>query len=267
MAAHNHNDRAAWLQGPSARCSAMPEASQNPWRLVLLGAPGVGKGTQAELLNARLGACHLSTGDVFRAAKGRPECDLSPAMKAALEYMRRGDLVPDATVWDMVRERSACLHCGGGFILDGFPRTLAQAESLRKLMSDEGLALTAVVNYELPVSAIVARLSGRRTCENCKTVFHAIERPPKIVGVCDRCGGKLYQREDDRPESIKIRLDAYDRSTTPLIAFYKNLGLLLPVAATGSPEDICARTLAALNTWRAQKLAPALAPAPPRTRA
>jgi adenylate kinase len=267
MAAQIKNDRAAWLQGPSARCSEMPAASQTPYRIVLLGAPGVGKGTQAELLNHRLGACHLSTGDVFRAAKGRDECDLSPAMKAALEYMRRGDLVPDATVWDMVRERSACLRCGGGFILDGFPRTLAQAESLKQLMGDEGLSVTAVVNYELPVSAIVARLSGRRTCETCKAVFHATERPPKVAGICDRCGGKLFQREDDRPESVKIRLEAYDRSTAPLIAFYKNLGLLLPVTASGSPEDICARTLTALNAWRARNPGPALTPGPTRTRA
>jgi adenylate kinase len=267
MAAQNNNDRAAWLQGPSARCAVIPEAAQIPWRLVLLGAPGVGKGTQAELLNQRLGACHLSTGDVFRAAKGRDECELSPAMKAALEYMRRGDLVPDATVWDMVRERSGCLRCGGGFILDGFPRTLAQAESLKQLMGEEGLSLTAVVNYELPVSAIVARLSGRRTCATCKAVFHATERPSKVAGTCDRCGGKLLQREDDRPESISIRLEAYDRSTAPLIAFYKNLGLLLPVAASGSPEDICARTLAALAAWRAEDSGPALAPAQTRTRA
>jgi len=267
MAAQNNNDRAAWLQGPSARCSAVPEAAQMPWRLVLLGAPGVGKGTQADLLNQRLGACHLSTGDVFRAAKVQAECALSPAMRAALEYMRRGDLVPDATVWDMVHERSGCLRCGGGFILDGFPRTLAQAESLKQLMENEGLLLTAVVNYELPVNAIVARLSGRRTCETCKAVFHATERPPKVAGRCDRCGGKLFQREDDRPESINIRLEAYDRSTAPLIVFYKKLGLLLPVAATGSPEDICARTLAALTAWRARNSSPALAPARPRTSA
>jgi adenylate kinase len=267
MAAQNNNDRAAWLHGPSAQCSVVPKAAQTPWRIVLLGAPGVGKGTQAELLNQRLGACHLSTGDVFRAAKGRDECELSPAMKAALEYMRRGDLVPDATVWDMVRERSGCLRCGGGFILDGFPRTLAQAESLKKLMGEEGLSLTAVVNYELPVGAIVARLSGRRTCETCKAVFHATERPPKVAGRCDRCGGELFQREDDRPESISIRLEAYDRSTAPLIAFYKNLGLLLPVAATGSPEDICARSLAELNAWRARNSGPASAPAQTGTRA
>ena len=264
MAAQNNNDRAAWLQGPSAQCSAPPETAQSPWRIVLLGAPGVGKGTQAELLNQRLGACHLSTGDVFRAAKNRDECLLSPAMKVALEHMRRGELVPDATVWDMVRERSGCLRCSGGFILDGFPRTLAQAESLKQLMAEEGLLLTAVVNYELPVSAIVARLSGRRTCKSCKSVFHATERPPKVAGRCDRCGSELFQREDDRPESIKIRLEAYDRSTAPLIAFYRNLGILLSVAATGSPEDICERTLASLAEWRVRNSGPAMANAQTR---
>ena len=157
------NDRAAWLQGPPADCSVLPTERKNPCRLVLLGAPGVGKGTQAEILTARLGACHLSTGDVFRAASKRPDCEQSPAMKAATQYMRRGDLVPDSTVWEMVRERSKCIiHCGG-FILDGFPRTLGQAQSLKELMEQEALSLSAVVNYELPVDEIVGRLSGRRS--------------------------------------------------------------------------------------------------------
>ena len=249
MASQTKTDRAAWLQGPSAHCETVPKTG-NPWRLVLLGAPGVGKGTQADLLHQRLGACHLSTGDVFRATGSRVECELSPAMKVAIEYMRRGDLVPDSTVWEMVRERSGCLHCGGGFILDGFPRTVGQAESLKSLMVDEGLTLTAVVNYELPLAEIVARLSGRRTCQKCKAVFHVVERPSKIEGQCDRCGGKLFQREDDRPESIKIRLEAYDRSTAPLIEFYQKLGLLMPVAATGSPEEICERTMASLAIRR-----------------
>ncbi len=203
----------------------------------------MGKGTQAELLTGHLGACHLSTGDVFRAAGKRRDCDQSPAMRAALDYMRRGELVPDSTVWEMVRERSECiLHCGG-FILDGFPRTLAQAESLKELMEQEKLSLSAVLNYELPVGEIVQRLSGRRTCDQCKSVFHVTERPPKLDGVCDRCGGRLYQREDDRPESITVRLDAYQRSTAPLIQFYQNLGLLLPIIAQGSPDEIFARTL------------------------
>jgi adenylate kinase len=251
MAYPNNHDRAAWLHGPSAQCEA-PESVQAPFRLVLLGAPGVGKGTQADLLRQKLRACHLSTGDVFRAAS-RSECELSPAMKAATEFMRRGELVPDATVWEMVRERSACLRCSGGFILDGFPRTLGQAESLKQLMHEEGLALTAVVNYDLPASVITARLSGRRTCPQCRTVFHVTERPPKVEGVCDRCPGKLFQRDDDRPESIKVRLQAYDRSTAPLIAFYQKLGLLLSVDASGSPDEICAKTLARLDTWRAAR--------------
>ena len=212
----------------------------------MLGAPGVGKGTQADLLHRHLGACHLSTGDVFRAAGSLSECDQSAAMKQALRYMRRGELVPDATVWEMVRERSECLHCRGGFILDGFPRTLGQAESLKQLLDREGVILTAVVNYDLATSEVVARLAGRRTCEKCKAVYHVSERPPKVADRCDRCEGKLFQREDDQPESIRVRLEAYDRSTAPLIKFYRDLGLLVHVTASGSPDDICARTLSAL---------------------
>ena len=240
------NDRAAWLEGPSAKCS-IPADSDSPWRLVLLGAPGVGKGTQAQLLSQRLGACHLSTGDVFRAAGGRPDCQQTSAMTTALQHMRRGELVPDSTVWDLVRERTGCLHCGGGFILDGFPRTLSQAESLKQHMENEQITLHAVVNYELPLDEIVSRLSGRRTCRQCKAVFHVTGQPPKAEGICDHCGGALFQREDDRPESVKVRMEAYERSTMPLIRFYSGLGLLLPVPAAGSPEAICARTIAALT--------------------
>jgi adenylate kinase len=248
MTAPNKDEHAAWLKGPSVQCEGAPLNAQTTWRLILLGAPGVGKGTQADLLHQKFGACHLSTGDVFRAASRQSDCDLSPAMKAATEYMRRGELVPDTTVWEMVRERSACLRCGGGFILDGFPRTLAQAESLKQLMEDEGLPLTAVVSYDLSSTAIVARLSGRRTCEQCRTVFHVTDLPPKVENVCDRCGAKLFQREDDRPESIRVRLDAYDRSTAPLIDFYQKLGLLMPVQATGAPDEIFERTLTGLTS-------------------
>jgi adenylate kinase len=241
------NDRAGWLQGPPAECSALPGETQSSWRLVLLGAPGVGKGTQADLLNPRLHACHLSTGDVFRAAGSRNECEQTPAMKSAVEYMRRGALVPDSIVWEMVRERSGCLRCRGGFILDGFPRTLAQAESLRQLMETERLSLNAVVNYELPLAEIVARLSGRRTCEKCRSVFHVTRKPPRAEGLCDQCGGQLLQRADDRPESVAVRMEAYERSTAPLIEFYKGLNLLVSIAATGSPEEICGRTVGALE--------------------
>lgn len=245
MDAKKENDRAAWLQGPSAKCS-MPADVESPWRLVLLGAPGVGKGTQAQLLSQRLGGCHLSTGDVFRAAGNCSICDQTPAMMTALGHMRRGELVPDSTVWDMVRERSGCLHCGGGFILDGFPRTLSQAEALKQHMDGEKLPLHAVVDYELPLDEIVSRLSGRRTCKQCKAVFHVTGQPPKAEGVCDHCG-PLFQREDDRPESVKVRMEAYQRSTMPLIEFYSALGLLMPVAATGSPDEIYGRTMKALG--------------------
>ena len=247
------NDRATWLQGPSAACSVPPGERRSPWRLILLGAPGVGKGTQAELLTERLGACHLSTGDVFRAAGKQRDCDQSPAMRAAQECMRRGELVPDSTVWELVRERSDCILCSGGFIFDGFPRTLGQAESLKELMEKEKLSLGAVVDYELPLDEIVQRLSGRRTCEKCKSVFHVTERPPKVEAVCDHCSGRLFQREDDRPDAIAVRLEVYERSTAPLIQFYKNLGLLLPIVAQDSPDEIMARTMDKLDKLKARR--------------
>ena len=208
-------DREAWIKGPACQCKPAPTASATgrAWRLVLLGAPGVGKGTQAELLRDHLGACPLSTGDIFRAAKTVPESERSPALAAALEHMRKGELVPDTTVLDMVRERSDCLRCAGGFLLDGFPRTVAQAEALAVLLAKLYLKLDAVVNFCLPIDEIVARLSGRRTCSGCKAVFHVTGRPSKVEGVCDHCGGQLVQREDDRPESVRVRMDAYERST------------------------------------------------------
>jgi adenylate kinase len=248
--ASRKNDRSAWLQGPAVPCKDVAETLQIPWRIVLLGAPGVGKGTQADLLHRRLHACHLSTGDLFRAAGQQKDCDQTPAMQQALAYMRRGELVPDATVWEMVRERGECLRCAGGFILDGFPRTLGQAEALKKFMDEEGLSLSAVVDYELPEAEIVVRLGGRRTCEQCKAVYHVKDRPPQVEGQCDRCFGKLFQREDDRPESIRVRLEAYNRSTAPLIEFYRSLGRLVRIPAMGSPEEICLRTLSVLEVKR-----------------
>ncbi|MGD0389264.1 MAG: nucleoside monophosphate kinase [Tepidisphaeraceae bacterium] len=243
---HLKNDRAAWLQGPSAQCSLIPSKPERAWRLVLLGAPGVGKGTQAERLCAHLGACHLSTGDVFRAAAGRAGA-ASPAMKAALECMREGKLVGDSTVWELVRERGGCLRCNGGFVLDGFPRTLRQAEALQLLMNDQGVLLDAVIDYELPTDEIMSRLGGRRVCPACKAVFHLVERPPADSGVCDVCGGRLIQREDDRPEAIAVRLEAYESATEPLIAFYRKLGLLASVSAEGSPDKVFSRTMKALH--------------------
>lgn len=236
------NDRAAWLKGGNAECSVPPPANRNPWRLVLLGAPGVGKGTQAGLIHERMGACQLSTGDVFRTAKSLCEGERSPAISAALECMRRGELVPDGTVLDMVRERSRCIRCHGGFLLDGFPRTVAQAEALDRIFAENDINLDAVISYDLPIEQIVSRLSGRRTCEKCKAVYHVETRPSKTDGICDHCGGRLVQREDDRPEAVRVRMETYERSTAPLADYYRKRGLLVSVSAEGSPEDIYQRT-------------------------
>jgi adenylate kinase len=240
-------DRAAWLKGGHADCNIPAQRQAYPQRLVLLGAPGVGKGTQAELLSARLGACHLSTGDIFRAAKTLTECDRTPTMTSALDFMRRGDLVPDTTVLDLLIERSKCLRCGGGFLLDGFPRTVAQAEALQKCLKENDIQLGAVVSYDMPLEKIVSRLSGRRTCPNCKAVYHVETRAPKVEGVCDSCGTALYQREDDRSESVQVRMEVYEKSTAPLADFYTRHHLLVSVSAEGTPEEIFSRTMDALS--------------------
>jgi adenylate kinase len=239
-------DRKTWLAGPATRCNFSPERPARPLRLVLLGAPGVGKGTQAEMLGANVGACHLSTGDIFRAAKALDACQRTPALTSALQYMRRGELVPDDTVLALIAERVGCLTCEGGFLLDGFPRTVAQAETLERLLKKNRLQLDAVISYDLPIEKIVARLSGRRTCPQCKAVFHVDALPPKVEGLCDHCGAKLYQREDDQPQSVRVRMQAYETSTAPLADFYRMRGLLRSVSAEGTPEEICERSLQAL---------------------
>ena len=237
------HDRTAWLRGGEARCSMPPRKPLGkPWHLVLLGAPGVGKGTQAELLSERLACCHLSTGDVFRAAKCFDAQDQSPAIQSALACMKRGELAPDETVLGLINERLRCLHCSGGFLLDGFPRTVAQAETLAGLLQREQVSLTAVFDYELPLPKLVARLSGRRVCARCKAVFHVATRRPQIEGICDECGGALLQREDDRPEAVTVRMQAYEQSTRPLIDFYQKLGLLVTINAEGTPEEVYKRT-------------------------
>jgi len=248
MATPDKQDRAAWLQGPSARCETIPQCYSRPWRLVLLGAPGAGKGTQADLLNRHLHACHLSTGDVFRAAAQLREP--SPAIQDALAHMNRGELVPDAIACNIVSERADCLKCAGGFILDGFPRTLGQAVQLQNLMQDQELSLHAVINYTLPAETIIARLGGRRICEKCKAVYHMTDRPPKVEGRCGRCDGKLVHREDDQPEAIQVRLEAYNHSTKPVIDYYDKLKLIVEVDATGTAEDVFARTVLNLGALR-----------------
>src|ERR1041385_289917 len=147
----------------------------------------------------------------------------------------------------MVRDRGRCLRCQGGFLLDGFPRTVRQADALEGLLAELGLSLDAVVSYELPQEQVVSRLSGRRTCPDCKATFHVVALPPRLEGVCDHCGTKLYQREDDRPESIRVRLQAYENSTAPLIEFYRERGLLITIPAGASPKETFLRTMAVLE--------------------
>lgn len=240
-------DRVAWLKGAAFNCDSIAVATHSPLRLVLLGAPGAGKGTQAELLSTRLGACHLSTGDIFRTAKLSNYCDRSPAMHEALNSMRRGELVSDEMVLNLVTERSRCLHCRGGFLLDGFPRTVTQAEAFEKVLHENGVTLNAVLNYEMPLEEIVNRLSGRRICPQCKAVFHIVTRPPEMVDVCDHCGAGLIQREDDLPESIRVRMTTHESSAAPLAEFYQRRNLLISISAEGTPEEIYDRTISALR--------------------
>ena len=239
------HDRTAWLQGGDAVCLQPPALVQRPWRLVLLGPPGVGKGTQAASLSRALGACPLSIGDVFRAAHGQQAEPRTP-MALARECMERGELVPDEIVLGLIRDRGRCLHCQGGFMLDGFPRTLPQARAIDGLLAAEHLQLDAVLSYELPDKEIMARITGRRVCPQCKSVFHLTGRPPRAGEICDQCGAALAQRPDDRPEAVAVRLEAYAADTTPLAAHYRKLGLLIPISASGRPEEIFARTLDAL---------------------
>src|SRR5690242_2672338 len=183
---NRQRDRRGWFESEANGCGADIPCSGKAYRLILLGPPGVGKGTQAELLCEALGTCHLSTGDIFRAAQC--EREPSPALQQALVAMRRGELVSDDVVVAIVRERAGCLRCRGGFLLDGFPRTCAQAEALDLMLAEQGVTLDAVLSYELPLEEIIARLSGRRTCRVCKAVYQIVTRPPRAEGVCDHCG-------------------------------------------------------------------------------
>ena len=240
--------RTQWLKGPQFPCppGTVAPGQSRVFRVVLLGPPGVGKGTQAGLLSERLGACHLSTGDMFRAARSLDSCDRSPAISTAIEAMQQGHLVSDEVVIDLVRERVSCLRCNGGFLLDGFPRTVHQAEALTDLLASAGVQLDAVLNYDMPIDRVVARISGRRVCPQCKAVYHVESQPPAKAGVCDKCASALVQREDDRPEAVRIRMEAYATSTKPLIDYYAAKGILRSVSAEGTPEEIFSRSLEVL---------------------
>ncbi|MDW7712097.1 MAG: adenylate kinase [Deferrisomatales bacterium] len=212
-------------------------------RLILLGPPGAGKGTQATRLVERYGIPQISTGDILRAAV-RQGTELG---KSAKSYMDAGKLVPDSVVIGIIGERLREPDCAKGYILDGFPRTVAQADALQATVSQMGQRIDHVLSVEVPSEELVQRLSGRRTCKGCGAMYHVTFSPPKQEGRCDKCGGELFQRDDDQEATIRARLAVYDDQTAPLIAYYRQAGLLRPIPGTGDMQEILARITAVLE--------------------
>jgi len=212
-------------------------------RLLLVGPPGAGKGTQAVHLAEHFAIPHISTGDIFRAnIKGSTELGL-----LAKSYMDKGELVPDSVTNDMVADRLTKDDTKNGFLLDGYPRNLDQAKYIDGVLKERGIPLQFVLEFQLDNSEIVKRLSGRRVCKSCGAIFHIIFEKPKTEGICDKCGGELYQRDDDKESVIQNRLDIYDAQTAPIINYYKNLGLLKTISAAGEVSAISATAIAALK--------------------
>lgn len=212
--------------------------------IVLLGGPGAGKGTQAERLSRALGIPQVSTGDLFR-ENLKKETELGLLAKG---YMERGELVPDEVTVGMVRERLSRPDAAQGAILDGFPRTIAQAEALEKLLAEMGQRLTVVPYIKVPEEVLLARLAGRWTCRRCGAMYHQLFSPPKTPGVCDKCGGELYQRPDDTPETQKRRIQVYFEQTAPLIDYYRQKGLLVEVDGRPGIDQVQAELLSAIRS-------------------
>lgn len=212
-------------------------------RLVLLGAPGAGKGTQAKKLIDKFKIPQISTGDILR----QNVADGTPLGKEAKSYMDRGELVPDRVVLGLVEDRLKKDDCKKGYILDGFPRNVAQAEALDKILKSLDMPLTAALSVDVPKGDLMKRLTGRRTCKNCQQMYNVYFSAPKKEGVCDKCGGTLFQRDDDKEETIKKRLDVYDAQTAPLIDYYKKNGILKSVAGVGSIDEIFTKVCSALG--------------------
>lgn len=212
-------------------------------RVVLLGPPGAGKGTQAKLLQEEFGAVQISTGDILRKAVA----EKTSLGNEAAEFINRGALVPDSLIVNLVAERLKEPDCEKGFLLDGFPRTIPQADSLDEILNKMGLNLNCVLSVQVPHKIIVERLAGRRTCRKCSALCHVVFSPPKQSGICDRCGGELYQRDDDREQTITHRLQVYENQTAPLVNYYSQRGLLRAVDGVGEIDQIRARVIAALG--------------------
>ncbi|MGR6322174.1 adenylate kinase [Micromonospora soli] len=214
-------------------------------RLVLVGPPGAGKGTQAEFIAAHLSVPKISTGDIFRANVSQG----TPLGVEAKRYMDAGKLVPDEVTINMVRDRLAEPDAGEGFLLDGFPRTTPQAAALDKLLADLGTALDLVLELVVDDDEVIRRLSGRRTCRGCGKIWHVEFDAPTREGVCDRCGAELFQRDDDKPETIAARLREYAEKTAPLVDYYGAQGKLVGIDATGPVEDVTVRAIDALRSY------------------
>lgn len=212
-------------------------------RVVLLGPPGAGKGTQAKLLQEEFGAVQISTGDILRQAVA----DKTALGSEAAAYISRGALVPDDLIVNLVGERLKEKDCARGFLLDGFPRTIPQAGGLDEILDKMGLRLNGVLSVQVPENILIERLAGRRTCRLCGALTHVAFNTPKTAGVCDRCGGELYQREDDKEETVAHRLRVYQTQTAPLIDYYQKRGLLRVIDGVGEISVIRARIIEALG--------------------
>ena len=212
-------------------------------RLIFLGAPGVGKGTQADLIAAKFGRPKISTGDILREAV-RNKTPMGVQAKACMD---QGQLVPDSVVIGIVKDKLAEPACAKGFLLDGFPRTVPQAEELAAILKARGLQLDRVINVSVPREDVVRRLTGRRSCPKCQAVFHVEFAPPTRDGFCDRCGGALMQRSDDKRETVENRLAVYEAQTAPLIAYYRQRGLLSDIDGAGKVEQVQQRVVELLS--------------------
>jgi adenylate kinase len=212
-------------------------------RIVLLGAPGAGKGTQAKILIEKYGMPQISTGDLLRAAVGAG----TALGKEAKSFMDKGELVPDSVVLGMVEERLKQDDCKKGYILDGFPRNTAQAEALDKMLASLNMQLTAALSVDVPFEDLMKRLTGRRTCKACGQMYNIYFKPPAKEGVCDKCSGELFQRDDDKEATIKKRLEVYNTQTAPLMDYYGKKGIVKTVSGTGSIDDIFKKVTEALG--------------------